>query len=181
MPSDIQVFVRFKDESTFAGELIQCIITFKNVASISDNASDTNNWQPRGSVATRSIAERSPTDRSRGLSSQNPRQTAINSHGGRKTSNSGHRTTTSLTMPPTGSSVARPTPPSRPSHKHQRSVSILSLGSPNIGNEDIQAAKFPPKSRPTFNHGRSASLQVYPRKFDANYDGLSSCMSLLCH
>ncbi|KAI9934930.1 hypothetical protein MW887_000551 [Aspergillus wentii] len=32
MPSDIQVFVRWKDQTIFAGEDVECTITFKNVA-----------------------------------------------------------------------------------------------------------------------------------------------------
>ncbi|KAK5101686.1 Golgi membrane exchange factor (Ric1p-Rgp1p) subunit [Lithohypha guttulata] len=32
MPSDVQVFVRFKEQCVFAGELIECVITFTNVA-----------------------------------------------------------------------------------------------------------------------------------------------------
>lgn len=32
MPSDIRVFVRFKEQCAFAGEELNCVITFKNVA-----------------------------------------------------------------------------------------------------------------------------------------------------
>jgi len=185
MPSDIQVFVRFKEQSVFAGEDIQSVITFKNVASISDkNTWDTKIWHSRGRAASGNATELSQG--SGGLSSQAPRLAAIKSHGARKRSKSGHRNTASLSIPFIGSSAPTSTswnaPPvisARPTHNHQRSVSIISLGSPDVGNEDVQRAVFPPRSRPTINHGRSASLQVHPRRTDGSYDGPSSCEHLV--
>lgn len=183
MQSDIQVFVRFKERSVFAGEEIQCTITFKNAGSIADNITpDMKTWQPGSWTTSGSAAENSLSKRGGGLGSQNPRLAAINNRGARKTLKSGHRTTASLSIPSTSSSMSgstRGTAPSvtqsRPSHKHQRSVSIISLGSPDIGNEGTQRATFPPRSRSTVNHSRSASLQVHSRRSGGNYGGPSSC------
>ena len=181
MPSDIQVFVRFKEQSIFAGEEMQSIITFKNVASISDStASDTKTWHPRGWTASGNAAEH--PQGSSGSSSQTPRLAAINSYGARKTSKSGHRNTASLTVPLTGSSVSRsplwtasPVTGSTSSRNHQRSVSITSLGSPNVGREAAPRAGFLSRSRPTMNHGRSLSLQVHHTRTDEEYNGHSTC------
>jgi RAB6A-GEF complex partner protein 2 len=182
MPSDIQVFIRFKEQSVFAGEEIHSIITFRNVAGDSDSTPDTKIWQSRGWAAPGNAVELSRLGGSGGLNSQNPRLAAINSHGARKTSNSGHRTTASVTIPTAGSSVPRttswaasPVPHPRPSHKHQRSVSIISLSSPDVGNEEPQRAVHPPRSRPTINHSISASIQIHQRRYDGAYDGPSSC------
>jgi RAB6A-GEF complex partner protein 2 len=182
MPSDIQVFVRFKEHSLFAGEEIQSTITFKNVASVSDNASDYKSWQSRGWAATRRATEHSGPGASGGLSLQNPRLAAINNHGMRKISQSCHKKTASLSTPATGSSgprsaswTASPVAHSGTSHKHKKSVSIISLGSPDVGNEDTQRAMFPPRTQPTISHSRSASCQVNSGRIVGNYDGLSSC------
>jgi RAB6A-GEF complex partner protein 2 len=181
MPSDIQVFVRFKEQSVFAGEELRSIITFRNVASISDNGSADKTRKSRGWTALGNASEWSRPGGSGGLSSQNPRLAARNSEGTRKTTKRGHGTTTSLTIPFAESSVARsaswtasPVNHSTPPHQHQRSVSIISLGSPDVGNEDRQRANFPPRSRPTLNRGRPTSSQMYPKSIRGNYDAPSS-------
>lgn len=183
MPSDIQVYVRFKEQSVFAGEEIQSVITFKNAASISQNiVSDANSRHPRSRATSRSAGEHPQPKASGGLSSQNPRLAAINSHGTRNTSKSGHRTTASLTIPFTGSSVSRsaswaasPVADTRPSHTHKRSVSIISMRSPDVGNEIARSGVFPPRSPPSIDNGRSASHQVRSTRIDGNYDGSPSC------
>jgi RAB6A-GEF complex partner protein 2 len=183
MPSDIQVYVLFKEQRVFAGEDIQSVITFKNVASISENiVPDTNATHSRSRATSGTAGEHQQPKASGGLSSQNPRLAAINSHGTRNTSKSGHRATASLTIPFTGSPVSRstswtasPVADTRPSHTHKRSVSIISLGSPDVGNETTRSGVFPPRSRPTINNGRSASHQVRSTRIDGNYDGSPSC------
>ncbi len=171
MSPNIHVFVRFKDQSVFAGEEIQSIITFKNVANIPEETTpETKTWHPRGWVSSGYTAEHA-----------GPRPTAINNHGARKASKIGHRNTASLNIPFTASPVPRstswtasPIVRSNPAENHQRSVSIISLGSPDFGNDEGQRASRPPLSRPTFNHGRSASLQVQYRGNDENHLGLAS-------
>ena len=181
MTSDIQVFVRFKEHSVFSGEEIQSIITFKNVTSTSDNAAD-HKRQSRGWAV--SGAAEHPGSGNLGL--QNPRQAAINTHGARKTSKSGHRTTASLSIPFTGSSnpgstswTASPAPHSSTSHKYQKSVSIISLGSPDVGNEETRRGFFLPRSRPPINHNRSATLQVNSRGNEGGPDGQARCESTM--
>ncbi|ERF69445.1 hypothetical protein EPUS_07849 [Endocarpon pusillum Z07020] len=180
MSSNIHVFVRFKEQSIFAGEEIQSIITFKNVANTPDDiTSETKTWRPRGWVPFANPAEHSGESGS--LSSQTPRLTAINNHGARKASKSGHRNNASLNIPFIASPVPRsaswtasPVTRSGPVDNHQRSVSIISLGSPDAGKDEGQRPTLPQRSRPTLNHGRSASLQVQHRGNDENYLELSS-------
>lgn len=183
MPSDIQVFVRFKEDSVFAGEEIQSIITFKNVASVSDStAPSVKTWSSSGWAASETANEHSLPRGCGGLSPQNPRLAAINEQGASKTSKKGHRATVSLSVPFTGSSAPRstswtasPVTHYKPSHSHQRSVSIISLGSPDVGKDDKQRAGFPPRSRPALSRGRSASLQAHPRINHGHHVGPSSC------
>lgn len=185
MPSNIQVFVRFKEHSVFAGEEIQSTITFKNVASTSDNAADYKDWQSKGWPSS-ATGEHSRTGGSANLSMQNPRQAAINIHGARKTPNSGHRTTASLSIPFKGalnsgstSWTAPPATDSSTSNRHQRSVSIISLGSPDVGTEEIRRAIFPSRSRPPIQHSRSATLQANPRGKEGSPGGQTRCESNL--
>lgn len=181
MSSDIRVFAFFKDQSVFAGEDIQCIITFKNMASISDNlASETKTRHPLRWAASESVADNPHIRRKGGLGLGNPLLTPVNSRGARETSKTGHRATTSLSSPFPGSSVSSPWTASpatrqRQPHTHQRSVSIMSMGSPDVRNEGTQRAIYPSISRPTINHGRSTSHQGHLKKSDGNHDGPSPC------
>ncbi|KAL4785180.1 Rgp1-domain-containing protein [Aspergillus varians] len=180
MSSDIQVFVKWKDQSIFAGEDVECTITFKNVA---ERSEDPNNAQtphlrrqsrtttttPRSdsfSVRLPSNPFRSPNRRSYPIV---PRQ-----------SPSSHRISSSACSPLIGShsfppsSTPRNGPPA--SHKHKRSVSILSIDSEG-GNPSVAGDKAPRTpsqlnhSRPVRGHGRSASLQVAPRRYEGYEDG----------
>lgn len=187
MPSDIKVFVRFKERSVFAGEDVQAKITFRNVASISENAtSNTKGSQSLDWTARGRAAEHLRPGGNGGPASQNPRQAAISYHGARKIPKIGHRATSSLSIPSTVSSVPRSTswtgPPgtnSRSIRKHERSVSIISLNSPDVGSEDIQRrSALPGRTRLVIEHGRSTSLQGRAERTDGTYDAGSSCKPL---
>jgi RAB6A-GEF complex partner protein 2 len=172
MPSDLQVFVKWKEQTVFAGEDVECTITFKNVAEIAESEPSTPHPQHQRrtsravNVATANdgyfAAKSSPTfffGGSRRSVPSSPRRSALGSH----------RVSASLSSPLTGSHSFPPL--HAPSHlnngsnyQHKRSVSILSIESDNSG-----VLEKPPASsqytRPrAWAHGRSASLQITPNR-----------------
>ncbi|RYN30242.1 hypothetical protein AA0115_g4986 [Alternaria tenuissima] len=161
--SNIRVFVQWKDSTVFAGEDIECTITFKNVAS------------PEG-------RDRSPVLRQNGFATGGGRQrklppvhSSTRPSGSRNSSFAsqlppshlrGHRPALSLHTPSTAGGRRSPVPPSvihgnnTGTPKHGRSVSIVSLGT-DAGTE-VSHERGIPIRRPARGHGRSASLQVVP-------------------
>lgn len=177
MPSDLQVFVKWKEQTVFAGEDVECTITFKNVAEIAEEkANNTSHQQQHQRKVSRPLnalngsnndgyfaAKSSPTfffNGSRRSVPSSPRRPTLGSH----------RVSASLTSPLTGSHSFPPLhTPSQlnngapNSHKHKRSVSILSIESDNGGALDKSPATQYSRSR-SWGHGRSASLQIPPSR-----------------
>jgi len=169
MTSNIRVFVQWKDSTVFAGEDIECTITFKNVAPPSG--------RDRSPLRTKQNGF-SGTDRQRKLppvnSSTRPsvsRNSSVGSHAPPPHLRT-HRPTLSLhtlsnagdrrsPVPPNGSlknGSAAHAPATTPTHG--RSLSIMSMGTDTateVGHDRGAASKRPMKG-----HGRSASLQVIP-------------------
>ena len=160
--SNIRVFVQWKDSTVFAGEDIECTITFKNVA------------PPEGS-------DRSPVRKQNGYATGERQRKLLPVHSSTRPSISrnssfasqlppphirGHRPALSLQAPSTAGGLRSPVPPSAASgniangQKHGRSVSIVSLGT-DVGTE-VGHDRGVPIRRPTRGHARSASLQVVP-------------------
>ncbi|KAI1514277.1 Rgp1 multi-domain protein [Pyrenophora tritici-repentis] len=179
--SNIRVFVQWKDSTVFAGEDIECTITFKNVAPLQGH-------------------DRSPTRRPNGFAMGGERQRKLNVppvHSSTRPSVSrnssfasqlppsnvrGHGPALSLYTPSTTGGRASAVPPSSAhgngnsnsngngngngnsnhasAQKHGRSVSIVSLGT-DAGTE-LSHDRGIPIRRPARGHGRSASLQVVP-------------------
>ncbi|KAI0137268.1 Rgp1-domain-containing protein [Xylariales sp. AK1849] len=156
-PSSIRVFIHWNDQTVFAGEEIKCRITFKNVARpLNQHPHQERQRQPSPLLGT-------------------PRKPNINngltppvSARGR-----GHRSTLSLNVPSshTRSKSSSTTPwlpnqpaPTRPSHAHKRSLSIVSIGSAatEVEQPHSNGMRGAPQ-RPGRGHGRSASLQISPR------------------
>ncbi|KAJ5123875.1 Reduced growth phenotype protein 1 [Penicillium bovifimosum] len=180
MSSNIQVFVKWKDQTIFAGEDVECTITFKNVAEVS---ADGNNKGEGGQHSRRlsRIANHSPTpnpnsDSFFGFKSSQAlfsgrRSFSISSQ--RKPS---HRTASSLSTPLTGSHSFPPnsgpsTPRAwQPGHGHKRSVSILSIDSEGQPDPTPSPHHHYNRPQPARGHGRSASLQVLPRRNDSYED-----------
>ncbi|KAI1344070.1 Rgp1-domain-containing protein [Xylariaceae sp. FL0016] len=163
--SNIRVFIKWDDQTVFAGEEIRCRITFKNIF---EGAAPSN-----VSSGQHSIPQSPRTER--------PRQPSpLLSPRSNKTSNGltppaagrGHRSTLSLNVP-AGSSRFRgstqqwapPQPsPQRPTHAHKRSLSIVSLGSATTVEDQSHGHGSASRgSRSGRGHGRSASLQISPR------------------
>ncbi|KAI9776214.1 MAG: hypothetical protein M1839_000535 [Geoglossum umbratile] len=172
MPSStIRVFVHWTEQTVFAGEDVECRITFKNTAPVVGGAKpNTQNNQgfPAGGDRQRKTPWHGPVAGTRssgalvsGASASPPR---------------GHQPTLSLSVPPSpgrrhgspGSSGAAPNGiTERPRHKHHRSVSIIPIGGSRVGgSEGTKTNGVPPSGqRPSRGHTRSASLQIVPRGF----------------
>ena len=175
MPSDIQVFVRFKEPSVFAGEQLDCTITFKNVASEQYDASPLDAKSGRHSRRV-SLAEQlatTPRGNNAGWSKENPRLAAAALQSPRSIISRVHRATASLSIPKSsGTPIGTPSTPYRektvvrPGPNHQRSVSIISAGSADVGDDyDSQkSARIPERLRSDVSHRRTSTLQVYPER-----------------
>jgi hypothetical protein len=175
MPSDIQVFVRFKESSVFAGEELECAITFKNVANEQYDGSPVDTRSGRHSRRVSLVEQSATTPRgsSAGWSKENPRLATAALHSTRNSLNRGHKATVSLSIPKSfGAASGSPSMPygekaiMRPGPNHRRSVSIISAGSGDIGDdyESQRAAQMPEKPRPELSHRRTSTLQAFPER-----------------
>jgi len=170
MPSNIRAFVQWKEPTVFAGEDIECIITFKNATksreetegraahkAIQGNTGRRRVERPR---ATTQTTTRPTFSRARSIGS-----TKAVSYG------RGHRPTLSLNVVPNTSPHTRtasnpssvPALAVKPTSKHGRSLSIMSLASdaPSAGPSRLPLIRLSKSGR---GHGRSASMQVVPRR-----------------
>ncbi|KAI0112065.1 Rgp1-domain-containing protein [Nemania sp. FL0031] len=160
--TNIRVFIKWDDQTVFAGEEIRCQITFKNVA---PSPSQSQPLQP----SPRPDRTRQPSPL---LSPRGPSSNGLTP----PLSARSHRSTLSLNVPSTGSRLRNSVPqwpppqlpvsapPQKPAHAHKRSLSIVSMGS-NATIEDQghgNNSQTRPQ-RPHRGHGRSASLQIVPR------------------
>lgn len=166
--SSIRVFIRWSEHSVFAGEDVNCEITFKNVASLQD--------PNRGLVQNGRIHAPVSSDRIR----KHPPLTSAASNLRRSVStrpaapDRGHRSTLSLNLATTDGRSERGIDSWKDSHSkagtesgaHRKSVSIISLGQSESALDDSKShASFAPGSRrPSKTHGRAASLQIVPRR-----------------
>ena len=167
MPSDIHVFVRFAEPSVFAGEEVKCVITFKNVANVQEPAiSDQRSGKHsrRASLIEQSAATYRAGNAVFKGSSHVPGST--NQQQGRNNTENRHKARASLSLgassdtisehlslASTGTSFVRPT------HKHQRSISIISIGSPDVDNENPRKTQLPQIGGPAIDPSRTASKQ----------------------
>lgn len=147
MPSDIQVFVRFQDQCVFAGEELKCTITFKNVAHYHED--QTSGPRVRRNSRTLSLGK-TP------LVSPRPGEGTLQSP---KTTKSNYPPSAMKSTIPSNNNSSG-TASQQPGHKHKRSVSIISIGTPTTptASED---PSFGHNSRPSGAHRRSSTVQVY--------------------
>jgi hypothetical protein len=183
MPSDLQVFVRWKEQTVFAGEDVECTITFKNVAA-NESHEPAGAQQPqhqRGNVS-RSVNGSANGDyfSSKSISRflPNNRRSFPLRPQGRPQPPAGrtHRVSSSLSTPVAPSQGFPPLQPLPETHKgqssghrHKRSVSIISLD--NDGKERKPGHPHFNTHVPTRGHGRSASLQVFSKRSDNYREG----------
>ncbi|KAF2130983.1 Rgp1-domain-containing protein [Dothidotthia symphoricarpi CBS 119687] len=162
--SNIRVFVQWKDSTVFAGEDIECTITFKNVAPVEGHDSSPTRRQNgfgHGGERQRKLppvhsSTRPSVSRNSSFASQAP-PSHLRGHRPtlslRTASNAGDSRSYISPSEALGSSSARQRP--------GRSLSIISLGA-NAAPDASQPAPSTTPRRPARGHGRSASLQVVP-------------------
>ncbi|MCJ1432974.1 hypothetical protein MMC27_002333 [Xylographa pallens] len=185
--SNIRVSVQWQKSTVFAGENIECTITFKNTA-----PTNIHSRSPSPHTHTRRIGQNrdrwklnSPQqqggDAAQGITSATPGATYPRGHG--------HRSTLSLNTSNTGVLHGAPHPLPIKIHentdsansRHKRSVSIISIShdsttedpNPKNGNP------IPVRNPPLRQHGRSASLQAIPLSSRVAYNGSSGLPNAL--
>lgn len=149
MSSNVHVIVRFKERCVFAGEEFNCIITFKNVADSNDVPVKT---PTIGRAQSRHNSTISQSSRNALLGTIQPRtsQGKINQN----------QPSFSLSNPPGPKNSEQANKPPRPDIKHQRSVSIVSVGSPNLAlGSDKPFGSPNRKVPPGAGHRRSSTVQ----------------------
>lgn len=181
--SDIKVFVTFPESSTvFAGERLECKITFKNVSPIpgaNRGAPPLHLQKPTvngyglpangnapGGVKNKGVPLQPPTGLRSGISPRVPT--------GRPSS--GHKPSLSLSVPAVPKAPISPLPAPGTNggvgHKHKRSISIVSLGSEvgiegqgrGQGEDGFKSPHMPQGRTVRAGHGRSASIHTLPRR-----------------
>ena len=167
--SDIQVSVQWKDSTVFAGERIECRITFKNV-------SQTPSHRRSPSPSSQLLGHTTARDRWKETLPLQPKSSSgfINSSPNLSIPQRRlptHSPATSLNGPPnikpsSGATVRdRATNGSQSlNYSHRKSVSIISLAGEGTKGNDVQQAGGNSSRRPSGGHARAASLQVLPRR-----------------
>lgn len=171
-PSNIRVFVQWKDSTVFAGEDVQCTITFKNVANPEGRdpspARKHNGFAPGGERQRKLPPVHSFTrpsiSRNSSFVSNIPGSPHLR----------GHRPAQSLHASSVAGDARSPISPGGAfgnngrGHKHGRSISIISLGTDAAVGGSHNGSVTP--TRPNRGHGRSASMQVMPNR-PSSYPG----------
>ncbi|WEW57169.1 Golgi membrane exchange factor (Ric1p-Rgp1p) subunit [Emydomyces testavorans] len=190
MSSDIQVFVQWKDQTIFAGEDVECTITFKYLAP-GDSGADGKGLQKHYRGGSRPInviengAYYSPARSLNPFSFNNGNRRPASA--GQRMRNGterghrerGHRPSASLSsphapshsFPPTVAGGSRTDQPS--GHGHKRSVSIISVEQPELIAERKSFSK-PLSPKPSRGHTRSASFQAPTKRSDIHGNGTQS-------
>jgi hypothetical protein len=162
--SNIRVFVQWKNATVFAGEDVECTITFKNVALPEGRGRSPgraqNGFAPGGERQRKLPPVHSSTrpsvSRNSSFASQIPPPSHIR----------GHRPALSLSTPTNAGGGRSPAPQSAAfgnntgGHSHGRSLSIISLGTDAA--TEVNRDKSGTPGRPMRGHARSGSLQIVP-------------------
>lgn len=167
--SNIRVFVQWTEQTVFAGEDIECQITFKNVATTPVPSKSSLHPPASNGFATGDRQRKAPAAQIKGNTTLSPRSGPTSR---------GHRTTLSLNVPvgagrsQPGSSPWNGGPPkaTKEGGTHKRSVSIISIGASESAADDVASHGSVPERprRMSRGHGRSASLQIVPRRHGVN-------------
>ena len=177
--SNIRVFVQWSEQTVFAGEDIECQITFKNVAAVpnaprsSSHPGSLNGFAPDGGRERKSTPLQTPAAQGKNNTSQNSRADAIKSRpsiyfviecAGRQ------RAIESRAL---GQRHSGHNEVGTEERSHKRSVSIISLGiSEDPGDEAVTQRNVTEGSRrPSRGHVRASSLQIVPRRTGTNGAG----------
>lgn len=168
MAGNVHVSVQWRNNSIFAGEIVDCTITFANNShsalrrspSPQSQRKTSNRDRWKDSLPNQSAKPAVKSDHHKTLSVASPHQAFSGSHkasfsaghiNGRSNSHSAlEDDSTSLPLKGAGK------------NPHRRSVSIVSLGSEMQEEIKVQAVPFRPRS--TQAHARAASLQIIPKR-----------------
>jgi hypothetical protein len=190
--SNIRVFVQWSQQTVFAGEEIECQITFKNVAPVNGSPKPAPHSSSLNGFAPGEERQRKTTPLQASAAQTSRNNAAIKSKA--TPASRGHRASFSLSGPTSDVRLPAQIPgPKRTesevgtegrSHSHRRSVSIISLGiTEGGGDEPVSQRSFGDgPRRPARGHTRASSLQIVPRRQDLNGTGPPSgkfCLSLL--
>ena len=184
--SDIRVSVQWKNSSVFAGEDLECVITFKNVSQAHyAPKSPSPNSQPRVASFGRDRWKESLPQHSANRSLGHTRNNSVSN--AEKPSQAilrGHKPALSLSNPhsirqnpATGlKDTTKPTVNSGHDGRHRRSVSIVSIsGDPLTSQYDQKQRQASIGKRPGRNHARATSLQALPRNTSMGKFEPTSC------
>jgi hypothetical protein len=168
--SNIRVFVHWSEQTVFAGEDIECQITFKNVAVASETPRSSHPSNLNGLVIGGARQRKTSPLQSTGVQGKNGAGEAFQIG----VPNRGHRSTLSLNVPMTKEDPQRGNnfrstetgDVALQGRSHRRSVSIVSLGrSEAIGEERLgKNSTVEGSRRPLRGHARASSLQIVPRR-----------------
>ena len=178
--SDIRVSVHWKNPTVFAGEDVECTITFRNV-------SQTRSPRCSPSPSSQSCANSSPRERwKERLPMRSAQQIGNNSQiksPSLSSSSEARSISQKLALSPNASNGLSEVQSSLRDgiakgqraikEKHRRSVSIVSIGGQTV---DQAQSPRPASSftRPTQGHARAASLQVLPIHRESELGGTTS-------
>ena len=184
--SDIRVSVQWKNSSVFAGEDLECVITFKNVSRAHyAPQSPSPNPQPRIASFGRDRWKESLPQHSANRSLGHTRNNSIsNAEKPSQAISRSHKPALSLSTPhsilqnpPTGlKDTTKPTVNSGHDGRHRRSISIVSIsGDPLTSQYDQKQRQASIGKRPGCNHARATSLQALPRNASMGKFEPTSC------
>ncbi|TVY31183.1 Protein sat1 [Lachnellula hyalina] len=170
--TNIRVFVQWTEQTVFAGEDIECQVTFKNIAPTPTPSRAATLHPPsvNGPAPGGERQRKSPV-------SQVKNGSVLSSSSRPAQPSRGHRTTMSLNVPVNtvrsqGASDSWNGAPmkGREGSAHKRSVSIISISASENGVVGDVSGHAGKGERPRLNksHGRSASLQIVPRRHGVN-------------
>ena len=183
--SDIRVSVQWKNSSVFAGEDVECVITFKNVSQAHyAPKSPSPNSQPRVASFGRDRWKESLPQHSANRSLGHTRNNSVsNAEKPSQAISESHKPALSLSTPHDTQQnpaiglkdTSKPTLNSGHNGRHRRSVSIVSIGGDLLANQyDQKQRQASISKRPGRSHARAASLQGLPRQRGAGKVGPTS-------
>ena len=158
--------IQWKNNTVFAGEAIECTITFTNTSQprrspsphTRGNGSMRDRWKDNLSSSVIHNASKHPLQRS--SSAITSLQAAARGH--KMSLSAGEANGNSKYPPVPGDGVSVSKALSSEDKSHRRSVSIVSLGGDTV---EAPSARGPPlRQRPGQFHTRAASLQILPKR-----------------
>jgi len=175
-PTNIRVSVQWKQPTIFAGEEVECTITFRNVASVpgSERAAS-QSAHVNGTIANEDRRRRLPQLYARSRASVS-RNSSISSHLPEHQTR-GHKPAPSLSSPSSTNGHAIPpqsgdtSGPTTVANRAGRSLSIKSMGT-EAGTLSKYVRAPTEARRPGNGHSRASSLQVVPRKGSGGAPGM---------